>query len=1203
MPMLRTLMRGMICLVGLSGLLLAPAAQAATYASASTAFSWIDPAGHTKVGYNTSPYKFNGGGGCATSPPILDDTLSDPIPIGFSFTFGSTAYTQLRIQTNGRLQFNNTTCGAGTQTVGPPQRYPYGYPNGNMKNTMKVFGVDLDPTNLVDRPNYPSASSKTSCASIASCFISVATLGTAPNRQFVVTWYHVPEWVSASNTSGSFDIQVILNEDGSFVYQYGSIVHGGTGLAEVGWQLAPNDYEVNTFGASSEPPPFSAIVYYIPAPVLAYYQFEEGAWAAGASGQVRDASGSSLGGAALGAAQAVAGGYICRGADIPLNTSAGAVDAIATGVALDNAALNLRGSGSVMFWYRANTAWNSGRDAQLLDATTVNGQWFYLTKRASGALAFELTDSTGVLRSLETPAQSFAAGSWQHITISWNFNGLAAANADRIAISINGGTPLQLAFTSSGTLPTSAGTLVAGDNPSGYVGPKGTVNSADGVIDELQVFNYELSQAQIAARKAQSHACDSFNVDHLELRSTSWSGVACSPASVTVLACQDASYPCSSPYTKGLVATLASSGASTVWVPGGNATLALGWGQSSAAKSFYVSPGSATLSASSLPASVNATRCNGSGGSCVWTSSANGLLVSAPLLVGGQATAVTVQAVESVGASPPQACVGMKDLSNSALKLWASADAPAAFAPTSLSAGVTVGGTPQVATAAAGSYAYLPQSAPASDNLTGLAFDGNATTTLWIRHMDAGRWTLNAQLVAATPPQTLAGHASVLTVPLGFGVQMPASWTAAAATQAACAGGQSAACDAAAGAQARAASAGDAVGSTVIAALWTGAGDADLADNPVAPSFAGSVNLSPLLAAPAGGSTGLLQTGSVALSGGSSGTFTQSWSQSGALRIVASGVYLGQAISTTTPVFARITPKHFRTTQIAAGCGSFSYSGQPIASVLVEAMDGGASPALTPNYRGAFARAVTLSDGASGTSPGVFSNHLLPASAFGVPGKLGQATLSPTYTFDAPLSAPRTLALRAGDGEISSQGVAGAEAPALLRSGRLRLANAFGSDRNNLHLPVQAQYWTGQSWLRNGEDNCSVIPAAAVAISGHSGTLSSSNMGAANVLADIQLSNGDAQLALKCPYGSCPQLGVPTSALTGSVDVALNLGSTAQDQACAGSHPDTSGAALPWLRSRNGSCAASYDRDPSARATFGIYSPESRKTMHLREIF
>ncbi|MFM2119272.1 MAG: hypothetical protein RL722_740, partial [Pseudomonadota bacterium] len=40
-----------------------------------------------------------------------------------------------------------------------------------------------------------------------------------------------------------------------------------------------------------------------------------------------------------------------------------------------------------------------------------------------------------------------------------------------------------------------------------------------------------------------------------------------------------------------------------------------------------------------------------------------------------------------------------------------------------------------------------------------------------------------------------------------------------------------------------------------------------------------------------------------------------------------------------------------------------------------------------------------------------------------------------------------------------------------------------------------------------------------------------------------------------------------------------------------------------WLRAQNGACATGWASDPSARASFGIYSAETRKTVHVREIF
>ena len=113
--MIRILVAAWLVLT-LSGL-----AEAATYTSASTTYNLIDSSSHSKVGYNTAPYKFNAAAGCGTAPPTLDDTLSDAIPIGFTFVFGGTGYTSANIMSNGRLQFGNTTCGSGTSAIGPPQ--------------------------------------------------------------------------------------------------------------------------------------------------------------------------------------------------------------------------------------------------------------------------------------------------------------------------------------------------------------------------------------------------------------------------------------------------------------------------------------------------------------------------------------------------------------------------------------------------------------------------------------------------------------------------------------------------------------------------------------------------------------------------------------------------------------------------------------------------------------------------------------------------------------------------------------------------------------------------------------------------------------------------------------------------------------------------------------------------------------------------
>jgi MSHA biogenesis protein MshQ len=130
---------------------------------------------------------------------------------------------------------------------------------------------------------------------------------------------------------------------------------------------------------------------------------------------------------------------------------------------------------------------------------------------------------------------------------------------------------------------------------------------------------------------------------------------------------------------------------------------------------------------------------------------------------------------------------------------------------------------------------------------------------------------------------------------------------------------------------------------------------------------------------------------------------------------------------------------------------------------------------------------------------------------------------------------------------------------------------------------VQAQYWSGSSWVLNGDDGCTTLPANAFFLTGGpAATMTASAVNLAGGLGTLTLTK--------------------STTATGSVDVAANLGTAGNDQSCLSTHGGTA-ANRPWLRSRNGSCAATYDRDPSARATFGIYAPETRRTVHVREQF
>lgn len=213
-------------LLAASAVLWPAAAPAATYTHVPTTYSWIDPSTHTAVTWS-NPTLCTGFG-----DTIGDDAITAPIDIGFTFTYGATGYTQLQIMTNGRLQFNQTHCGAGTQNVGPPRTYTLPYPTNSIRRTMKAYGADLDAS-----PNGSGGGpGPTTCTAPGCAVMYTATpLGTPPNRQFVVTWLAVPDWGS---TGSFYNLQIILNEDGSFVYQFSASNNLDGGHADIGWELA-----------------------------------------------------------------------------------------------------------------------------------------------------------------------------------------------------------------------------------------------------------------------------------------------------------------------------------------------------------------------------------------------------------------------------------------------------------------------------------------------------------------------------------------------------------------------------------------------------------------------------------------------------------------------------------------------------------------------------------------------------------------------------------------------------------------------------------------------------------------------------------------------------------------------------------------------------------------------------------------------------
>jgi len=129
------------------------------------------------VGYNISSVTYSYESTSGTSVSVGDDQTISGRPIGFTFNYWGTNYTTVNICSNGWISFTNT----GGNIVGY---------STNSTVSAGIHGVALDL--------YPSSG----------YFIRYQTIGTSPNRKFVVS-YHMSYYSCRSSWT---DFQIVLFE-------------------------------------------------------------------------------------------------------------------------------------------------------------------------------------------------------------------------------------------------------------------------------------------------------------------------------------------------------------------------------------------------------------------------------------------------------------------------------------------------------------------------------------------------------------------------------------------------------------------------------------------------------------------------------------------------------------------------------------------------------------------------------------------------------------------------------------------------------------------------------------------------------------------------------------------------------------------------------------------------------------------------------
>lgn len=181
----------------------------------------------SSFGQTAATYNFNEYAGtyttlsssATTAFTATDDAVTaTAVTIPFTFNYAGTGYSALRISTNGFITLGNAT----TPSSGTGGYTPISSTGGAYSTAISGFARDLNST------------------------VKYETLGSSPNRIFVIEWSGVARYVSGLLTE-NLNFQIRLNETSNIVevvYGTMSTSHGvlGTGIGEVGLKSGPTVY-------------------------------------------------------------------------------------------------------------------------------------------------------------------------------------------------------------------------------------------------------------------------------------------------------------------------------------------------------------------------------------------------------------------------------------------------------------------------------------------------------------------------------------------------------------------------------------------------------------------------------------------------------------------------------------------------------------------------------------------------------------------------------------------------------------------------------------------------------------------------------------------------------------------------------------------------------------------------------------------------
>lgn len=1145
-------------------------ATAASYSNVPTTFAWIDASSHTKLGpslggvYSPS-YQFGNPGTCGTNPPVVDDAITDNVPIGFGFVYGGVAFTQARVMSNGRLQFNdNSWCGYGSPVTQAP------YPDGNLTYTMRIYGADLDPSLQAE----VGGGYTTPCADRSSCYVSYATVGSAPNRRFVVTWNNVPEWTSASQAEGNYNLQIVLQENGDFVYQYGAHTPGSSAVgAQIGWEVNTADYVETAVG---HPADNSARLYTTPKPLITNGGFEAGAGGSGTYTYQPGDQGPWLFGPGAGITGANSGftnanSPPTEGRLAAFLQNGGAITQTGTVAASGNYMLTLR------LVNRANYGCQQSVTVRV-DGSTVLAlpvpvgpiptEWMHVATptfaltAGSHTVQISGTDSGADCTAFVDDVQLVAAPSFTPTQVLGSFEEwqIGAVNyhygAGAQPWTFGPGSGLLTDGTAFGSPAAPAGKQVA------FVQTGGTMSQTWNDAGGTRRITFLASNRPSLGTSVLRLSIDG-----------------------TVLGTWTLSSSAFATYTSAPIVLAA--GPHTIRFDGG------GGGDSfidevSSGTTTPTSPGGFNAFDSSTPA--------------------NRITGFINTKIAAASFGLDVVVVDPAGS--PSAPVLTTFTGNVAIELLDAADNGGSL---------DAGGCRASWNTIAGNSAVT---------LTFAAADaGRKTVSL----TQANVWRDMRVRMTFTPP---SGAAVVACSTDNFAVR-PAAFASFAVSDGSWQiGGVARALGnvAAAGGNVHKAGRPFTVNAVAVDANGNVASNYNGAALPALGACAGTA-----CAATLGSLTLTTTTTAGAISGTASyaevGSFTLSLVDSSFAAVDAADGSSSTTLAFSSPVInvGRFVPDHFDLVAVAtprfatfgdATCAarSFTYLGQPFGYATVPratVLARNAAGITTANYSGAMWKLGTTGvtqafaalpasatlDAAAAPPPSVASNGNGSGNVAAAASDRLRIT-RPASTPPAPFAADIALTWNAQDASeaaVTGNGTITTTTPlsfptiafdagAEFRFGVLRLMPAYGSELVGLPVLAEAQYWDGQRMATNAADQCTAVPATSTAMANYQRQLAACKTAVAAAVP--VLASGRTWL----------KLARPGNGNAGSVDLAVQLGSSAAGRTCTvvgGSDTAAAAANLPWLQGKwNG--AAAYDQNPTTRASFGQYrSP----LIYLRESF